>query len=115
MGIFSKIFGKSGSQNNSKKKPPIHGGNGTCKEDPAIINCTSLSTANMLMNRFISEKHGELDVDWKRTIEFFLDSKSDSGIEIRVIDVKCSDGTQYQYYFDVTRAMNVLNKMMGID
>lgn len=116
MGLFNKYFGKSKSNKNLlDDKPPIYGGNGTSEEEAAIINCASMGLANRLMNKFISEKHGEVEKDWNRTIELFLTSEELKTPRIRLIGVKCSDGTEYQYYFDVSRPMNVANKMLGLD
>lgn len=116
MGLFNKFFGNPGSnKNSSDDKPPIYGGDGTSEEDAAIINCASMGTANRLMDRFISDKHGELEKDWNRTVEFFLKSESPNATKIRVIGIKCSDGSEYKFYFDVTRPMKVANKMLGLD
>ena len=116
MALFNKFFGKSKSNKNPlDDKPPIYGGDGTTEENVAVINCASMGLANRLMDRFISEKHGEIEKDWNRTIEFFLKNEESKTPRIRVIGVECSDGAEYQYYFDVSRPMNVANKMLGLD
>lgn len=116
MGIFKKFFGKSESNKNPlDDKPPIHGGDGTTEENAAVINCASMRLANRLMNRFISERHGEFEKDWNRTIEFFLNSENSSIPDIRVIGVECSNGTEHKYYFDVSRPMKVANNILKLD
>ncbi|MEX0608812.1 MAG: hypothetical protein WD016_10690 [Balneolaceae bacterium] len=116
MGLFNKFFGSSKSNKNPlDDKPPIYGGDGTTEENAAVINCASMGTANQLINRFIAENHGEFEKDWNRTIEHFLNSEKSTAPQIRVIGVKCSDGTSHQYYFDVSRPMKVANKMLGFE
>lgn len=115
MGLFNKLFGKSKTNKNPlDDKPPIYGGDGTTEENAAVINCASMGTANRLMDRFISEKHGEVEKDWKRAIEFFRKSEDSNPPMIRVIRIQCSDGSEHQYYFDITRPMNVASKMFGL-
>ena len=66
MGLFGKLFGKkSHSPEEMDKKPPIYGGDATSAQTAAIINCASMGTANLLTDRFISERHGQKDADWK--------------------------------------------------
>jgi len=116
MGLFNNLFGKSKSTKNPlDDKPAIYGGDGKTEGNAAVINCTSMGTANHLMNRYISERHGEFEKDWNRTIEFFLNSEESNIPKIRVIGVECSNGSEHKYYFDVSRPMKVANKMLGLD
>ena len=116
MGISNKFFGGSIHSNDPLGgKPPIYGGNGTNEKKAAIVNCASMSMANYLIDNFISEKHGELEIDWNRTIEFFIKSQSEKNSKIRVIGITCSDGSKHKYYFDVTRPMNATDKLLGFE
>lgn len=116
MGLFNNFFSKSNQKKDpSKGKPPVYGGDGTSKENAAVVNCASMSLANRLINDFISKKHGELEKDWNRNIEYFLNSEESENPRIRVISIECSDGSNHEYYFDVSRPMGVANKMLGFE
>ena len=61
MGFLGRLFGKS----SSKSEQTIYGGDGLTAETAAIVNCASMSMANLIMDNFISKKHGKKDLDWK--------------------------------------------------
>jgi len=116
MGFFNKIFGRSKpSKKSFDDKPPIYGGDGTTEQNAVVINCASMGMANNLMDRFISERHGDKETDWNRTVEFFLNSDQQSTPEIRFLGIKCNNGDEHQYYFNVSRPMNVANKILGLE
>lgn len=107
MGIFRRLF--SGLiKDKPSDKPPIYGGDGLSKESPAIVNCASMSMAQGLMDRFISEKCGE---NWERGVELTLASRDDPDKNIKMVSVELPDGTENQFYFDLSRPVDVSLKM----
>lgn len=116
MSIFDKLFGTSKNRNPLDDKPPMYGGDGSSASEAVVVNCASMSTANHLIDRFISERHGKRDDNWKRGVEMFDNSTNQSEFTIRMISVECKDGTVAKYYFNVSRPMAAtkkLAKMMG--
>jgi len=103
MNIFSYIFGRKKGRTNDKTKPPIHGGTGSSHNDAVVINCASMAMSNELINRFISEKHGKINKDWNRAMEYIVNSPDiPEDTIIRCISIECKDETTSSYYFDVS-------------
>jgi len=115
MKIFKKIVELiTGGNSTSFDKPPIYGGDGKSQENAVVINCASIGMANSLINRFLSEKYGVLDKDWKRSVEFYIHTENNNSPKIRVIGIETTDETKIQYFFDLSRPMKALDKMMGL-
>ena len=98
------------------KMPPIYGGDGTTAKTAATINCAAMTTAHHLIDRFISERHGQKGVDWRRGVEFFVNEPSIPDFTVRAFVIKTTSGQSYTYYFNVARPMSAtkhLMKMMG--
>ena len=118
MGLFDKLFGKKPlSLREMNKMPPIHGGDATSPRTAAIINCASMDTAHGLTDRFMSERHGKKDVDWKPKVDFFVNESGIPEATVRAHTIITTDGASHTYYFDVSRPMKgtaALMKMMGI-
>lgn len=117
MGLFDSLFGNKSPSQEAAKLPPIHGGDGSSPHTPVIINCAAMSMANHLIDRFISERHGQPDVDWERGIEFFVKADGIQEFTVRAIGVKTKAGSGPTYYFNIARPMSAtknLTSMMGI-
>ena len=113
MGLFDMLFGKkSPSPKEMNKMPPIYGGDATSPLNPATINCAAMSLAHHLIDRFISERHGQKDIDWKRGIEFFVNEPGIPEFTVRAFAVSTTSGESRTYYFNVARPMNATGKMM---
>jgi hypothetical protein len=108
-----KRIDKSNSVNKSNKKEesPYLGGDGLSAENPVFINCASGSMAQHLIDRFISEKHGEKDSDWEMGISFTIDSDKTKCGMIKAISVKTGQ-EELNYFFDLSRPMAVLEKFI---
>lgn len=113
MGLFDALFGKKSPS--KSKLPPIYRGDGFSFQTPAIVNCASMSMANRLIDQFISQRHGQKDVDWERQIEFFVNAQGIPKFTVRAIGVKANTGQGPTYYFNVARPMNATKKLMGMD
>ncbi|MDC0662872.1 hypothetical protein [Marinobacter sp. SS21] len=92
--------------------PPIYGGNGYDADDPVVINCASMGMANMLIDRFISERHGRKNEEWCRGAEFFV--QGEVAEPIRCICVEVSGQPHAKYFFDVSRPMQVTKGMLSL-
>lgn len=103
MNIFSYIFSRNKKPIEDKTKPPIHGGTGSSHNDAVVINCGSMAMCNELINRFISEKHGEINKDWNRAMEYIVNAPdTPDNTVIRCISIECKDETTSSYYFDIS-------------
>jgi len=111
MGIFSKLFGGGNARGGATQKPPIHGGDGLSDQTPAIVNCASMSVANTLIERFISDACGD---GWERGIEFTVVNAKDSSKSLRLICVTRADGSEAKFYFDLTRPVEATAKLAGL-
>ena len=83
----------------------------------ATINCAAMSTAHLLIDGFISERHGQKDTDWKRGIEFFVNEPGIPKFTVRAFGITTKSGENQTYFFNVERPMNAtkkLIKMMGL-
>ena len=78
----------------------------------ATINCAAMSTAHLLIDGFISERHGQKDTDWKRGIEFFVNEPNIPEFTVRAFGMTTKSGERYTYYFNVGRPMNATKKLM---
>ena len=107
MGILGRLLG-SLRKDKPNDKPPIYGGDGLSEASPAIVNCASMRMAHGLIDRFISEKCGD---DWERGIELTLASRGHPEKDIKMIAAKLPDGTEKQFYFDLSRPVGVSMKM----
>ena len=110
MGFLDRLFGKS----SSKSEQTIYGGDGLTPETAAIVNCASLKMANLIMDNFISKKHGKKDHNWKWTVSCSL---SVDGPSIRRIVISTTDVENISYYFNVDRpekATDALLKELGL-
>ena len=109
MSMFSYIFGRKNRDDsrdsNDDSKPPIYGGDGSSRNEAVVINCTNMTMGNELINRFISEKNGEINKDWNRAMEYFVSSPDVPGNTIRCVSIERKDETTLSYYFDVSRPM----------
>ena len=109
MSIISRLFGKK--KNDYDDKPPIYGGDGLTDHSPAIINCASMGMAQALIDGFISEK---CDGEWERGMEYTLSAPDGTRKPIRMICVKTSNGSEHNFYFDLSRPVSVTMKMSGL-
>ncbi|HUH36500.1 MAG TPA: hypothetical protein VL027_01005 [Spongiibacteraceae bacterium] len=91
--------------------PPLYGGDGLTAQSPVIVNCASLSTAQSLMDKFISERCGDT---WERTLAASLAGHETSGKLIRLLHVRTPDGVDHEFYFDLTRPNGVAMEMVGL-
>lgn len=104
MNIFSYIFGRKKPKTSDNTQPPIFGGTGSSHNDAVVINCGSMAMCNELINRFISEKHGEINKDWNRAMEYIVNAPDvPEDTIIRCISIESKDETTSSYYFDVSR------------
>jgi len=106
MGLFAKLFGKeSSSLEEMDKMPPIYGGDATSVHTAATINCASMGMANHLIDRFISEQHGQKDTDWSLKLEYFIEKENIPEFT-RAFVVTTKSEEKNIYYFNVARPMN---------
>jgi len=113
MGLFERIFGKKApSSTDLEKNPPIYGGDARSINSPAIINCAAMSTAHHLIDRFISELHGQKDADWTRSVEYFVNDPNVPEFTVRAIGVKSTAGESITYFFNLARPMSATKKLM---
>jgi hypothetical protein len=93
---------------------PITGGNGKTLEQAVILNCSSPSTVNMLIEKFISELHGKIDVDWSLSSSIITsDNKNQPNfkkVEIETVDGKCEE-----YYFDISKSIGFIKNLIKIN
>jgi hypothetical protein len=107
MGIISQLLGGK-SKERHDDQPPIYGGDGLSYRSPAIVNCASLGMAQVLIEGFISGRCGQV---WEREIEFTLKASDDPSKLVKMICVKAQDGTEHNFYFDLSQPVAVAMKM----
>jgi hypothetical protein len=93
---------------------PIGGGSGKTLEQAVILNCSSPSTANMLIEKFISELHGKIDVDWSLSSSF-ITSDNKNQPNIKKVEIETVDGKCEEYYFDISKSMGFINNLIKIN
>ena len=98
MSIISRFFG-SKKKDGYNDKPPIYGGDGLSDTSPVIINCSSMSMAQALIDSFISKQYGN---GWERVIEFTIANPNDTNKPLKLIRVKTADGNEHKLYFDLS-------------
>lgn len=97
-----------------KIESPFLGGDGSSMESPVYINCASGSMAETLIDRFISERHGEKDIDWNVGISFTHKSNNTKCGMVKSIVVNTKQG-DFTYYFDLSRPFKTLEKFLQRD
>lgn len=95
----------------SESLPAVSGGDGLDSKTAAIINCASLEMARFLVEQFISERHGEVDVDWSYGPQFCFEGES--GERLRCMIVNLPTGECLTYFFDYQRPLEVLSHMLN--
>ena len=117
MSFWNTLFGATRKVDSRNDMPPIYGGDGSSSTDAVVVNCASMAMANHLIDRWLSERHGEMGADWSRGVELFDNSQDVPKFAIRIVTVGVRNGTGCRHYFDVSRPMagskNVA-KMMGV-
>jgi hypothetical protein len=114
MKLFKMLFAKKLQSVKSKKDemPAIYGGDAKSVKTAAIINCTAMSTAHLLIDQFISEIHGPKESDWKRSVEYFVRDLNIPEFTVRAIGVITTSGEMRSYYFNISRPMNASKKLI---
>lgn len=113
MGLLKRMFGKkTTSLRDLGNNPPIYGGDAKSIKSAAIINCAAMSTAHHLIDRFISELHGQKDSDWTRGIEYFVNDPNVPEFTVRAIGVNSKAGEKTIYFFNVARPMSATKKLL---
>jgi hypothetical protein len=67
----------------------------------------------MLMNRILTEKHGTEGKDWESGIEMFAREANGPDKYVRIRTISLRNDASLSYYFDITRAMRVVDKLLG--
>jgi len=111
MGIFSRLFGNRLKPKDKDDAPPIYGGNGSSPDDAAVVNCASMSIAHHLIDKFISERHGEKAVDWDRGAEYFVNEPDIPEFTVRAITVNTIANESPTYFFDISRPISAAKKL----
>ncbi len=118
MGILDFIFRKKSSKIKTDVDfKPILGGDGLSPQSALILNCSSMGVARHLINKFISDRHGEINIDWKPSIEYFVTAEGIPEFSIRAYGIKLNNEDGHTYYFDVShqhRNEMKIAKMMGL-
>lgn len=99
-----------------RKRTPfeaISGGDGSSPQQAMVLNCASVGMARKLIDDVLSNELGVEDRDWTNVLEFFLPDANGPERFIRCIVVKVPPDGKRNFYFDMTRAMRVLDKMRG--
>lgn len=109
MGIFSRF---SKNKKVVKNESPFMGGNGLSLDAPVYIDCASGGMAEHLIDRFISEKHGQKGIDWQIEVSFTVESAKTNCGMVKSIVVKTKQ-EELNYYFDLSRPMANLQKFTG--
>jgi hypothetical protein len=91
---------------------PLYGGDGLTSETAVVVNCASMATADTLINRFITQKHGQQG--WQRGLEMALTPASSPSKTIRSVVITLADKTQTTYYFDITRPATATMKLVQL-
>lgn len=71
-----------------------------------VIDCAAMNTANLIIDKFISDRHGTKDRHWTRGIESYLSRPGIAPNSIRQVSVRLPSGS-VTYYFNVARAAKV--------
>lgn len=108
-----KYFDKKPSVKDSENKSesPYLGGDGLSVENPVYINCASGNMAQHLIDRFISDKHGKKDEDWKMGVSFTLNSDITKCGMVKAIGIKAGE-EELNYFFDLSRPMANMEKLV---
>ena len=113
MGLFDSLFGKKVAPRETL--PPIHGGDALAPHTAAVIECAAMSTANHLIDSFISERHGQKGRDWERKVEFFVNVSDIPAYTVRAISITVKTGSDRSYYFNVGRPIKASMKLTGMN
>jgi len=103
------FFKKKDSGARALPTNPISGGDGSTLEQAVIIDCASTGMAHMLISRFLSDKHGVEGKDWDSGFEFFAKGANGPTRFVRLLSISLRDGSKREYYFDISRAMKVVD------
>ena len=115
MRLFDMLFGmKSHSPKEMGKMPPIYGGDATSAQTAATVNCAAMSTANSLIDSFISKRHGQKGTDWEPEINFFVNEPNIPEFTVRAFTVITKSGEGHTCYFNIARPMNATKKLMKV-
>ena len=115
--LFNNIFSKKKSTRSDRVMPKsddvlFHGGDGLSKNSPVSINCASMEAAKSFMEIFIADKCGD---DYERTdFEYTIKNPNDSEKLIKVIPVKKADGTEQEFFFDLSRQVKNFTNMVNM-
>lgn len=112
MGWLDSLFGKKSQSPDDL--PPTYGGSGKSATDAVVINCASMSMANELIDRFISERHGEKGRGWIRGIELSIKHPESPAGSLKAIAVSLPGNQEEMYYFDLSRPSGVARKMQDM-
>ena len=109
MSFFSKLFKKSPQRTSPTSH--VHGGDGMSEYSPAIVDCSSPSLANRLIDRFITERCGN---DWERDMEMTIKNPKNQSKSLRLICVKKSGGEIANFYFDLSKSIDGAMRIAGL-
>lgn len=90
---------------------PISGGDGSTLEQAVIIDCASTGTAHMMISRILTEKLGVEGTDWDCSFQCFPKGANGPERFVRYLSISLRDGSQREYFFDISRAMKVVDSM----
>lgn len=93
---------------------PFGGGDGSSAGNAVVLNCASMAIARRLIDRFISERHGQKTSNWTIVTEYFVRQSNVPPDSIRSVSVDCNDGSKHTYYFDISRQVKNMDRMAGI-
>jgi hypothetical protein len=116
--FIEKLFGRKSSKvKRDENFKPITGGDGLTPKSSVTLNCSSMGMGNHLIEKFITERHGGKNIEWKPTIEYFVNADDIPKFTIRAYGIDLSNGEAQTYYFNISRPhnneMNMV-KMMGL-
>lgn len=102
--------------NDEKGFKIILSGDGLTIETAAIPNCASLGMAKAIIDDFISKKHGQKNVDWTPSFEYFINGENIPEFTIRAYCINLKEGNGVTYYFNICRQEKnaiLLGKLRG--
>ena len=91
-------------------KPPQ---DGLSVQTAKVLDCAAMNTANLLIDRFISERHGTQGSHWARGIESYVSAPGVQPNTIRRVAVQLPGGQHAAYYFNVARAAKVADLLVN--
>ena len=78
-----------------------------------VLDSAAMNTANLLIDHFISERHGTQGNHWAKGIEIYVSAPGVQPNTVKRVSVELPGGQHAAYYFNVARAARVTDLLVN--